>query len=57
MLNCDRRLTTAPAGLARRMAELLDLDPERVRLWLFARCLKESLQHEPMRALARRLAP
>jgi streptomycin 6-kinase len=36
MLNCDRRLTTAPAGLARRMAELLDLDPERVRLWLFA---------------------
>jgi streptomycin 6-kinase len=57
MLNCDKRLTTDPAGLARRMAELLDLDPERVRLWLFARCVQESLHHELMRELARRLAP
>jgi hypothetical protein len=33
MLNCDERLATDPAGLARRMAALLDLDPDRVRLW------------------------
>jgi streptomycin 6-kinase len=57
MLNCDGRLTTDPTGLARRMAELLGLDPERVRLWLFARCAQESLHHLPMRELARRLAP
>ena len=31
-----------PTGLAQRMAGLLDLDPERVRLWLFARCAQES---------------
>ena len=29
MLNCDERLADDPAGLARRMADLLDLDPER----------------------------
>ena len=57
MLNCDERLASDPAGLARRMAELLDLDPERVRLWLFARCTQESLHDLTMRATARRLAP
>jgi streptomycin 6-kinase len=57
MLNCDGRLATDPAGLARRMAELLGLDPERVQLWLFARCVQESLHDLSMRELARRLAP
>src|SRR5262249_7752789 len=57
MLNCDERLVTDPAGLAQRMAQLLDLDPERVRLWLFARCAQESLRDPNMRELARRLAP
>jgi streptomycin 6-kinase len=57
MLNCDERLATDPAGLARRMAELLDLDPERVTLWLFARCAQESLHDLTMRQPARRLAP
>jgi streptomycin 6-kinase len=57
MLNCDERLATDPAGLSQRMAGLLDLDPERLRLWLFARCAQESLHDLTMRELARRLAP
>ena len=56
MLNCDERLAGDPAGLARRMAELLELDSERVRLWLFARCVLESLDDPAMREPARRLA-
>jgi streptomycin 6-kinase len=57
MLNCDERIATDPAGLARRMADLLDVDPERVRLWLFARCAQESVDDATMREPARRLAP
>jgi streptomycin 6-kinase len=57
MLNCDERLATDPVGLCRRMAELVGVDPERVGLWLFARCVQESLHDLSMRDLARRLAP
>ncbi|HEY2652944.1 MAG TPA: aminoglycoside phosphotransferase family protein [Solirubrobacteraceae bacterium] len=57
MLNCDQRLATDPEGLAERMAALLDVDPARVRLWLFARCAQESLHDPTMREPARRLAP
>jgi streptomycin 6-kinase len=57
MLNCDERLASDPARLAARMADLLDVDRERVRLWLFARCAQESLHDLTMRATARRLAP
>jgi hypothetical protein len=42
--------------LTRRMAELLDLDSERVKLWLFARCSQESLRDPAMREPARTLA-
>jgi streptomycin 6-kinase len=56
MLNCDARLSADPAGLAQRMAGLLELDPERVRRWLFARCAQESLHDRTMREPARRLA-
>ena len=56
MLNCEKRLATDPAGLSLRMASLLEVDPERVRLWLFARCVQESLADLTMRALAHRLA-
>ena len=55
MLNCER-LASDPIGLSRRMADLLDLDAERVRLWLFARCAQESLEDRSMREPARRLA-
>lgn len=57
MLNCDDRLASDPAGLARRMADLLDLDRERVRLWLLARCAQEALRDPSMREPACRLAP
>jgi streptomycin 6-kinase len=42
MLNCEERLHADPVGLAKRMASLVDLDGERVRLWLFARCVCRS---------------
>jgi streptomycin 6-kinase len=57
MLNCDERLANEPGALAKRMASLLDLAPRRVRLWLFARCVQESLHDPTMREPARRLAP
>jgi streptomycin 6-kinase len=57
MLNCDERLARDPVALARRMAGLLDLEPDRVRLWLFARCAQESLNDQTMREPARALAP
>ena len=56
MLNCDERLAGDPVGLARRMAALLDLDPERVTRWLFARCAQEAIDDVSMREPARRLA-
>lgn len=52
VLNCDERLSADPLGLARRMVELLDLDAERVRLWLFARCAQESVHDLTTRDLA-----
>jgi streptomycin 6-kinase len=57
MLNCDERLSLDPVGLATRMADLLDLDPGRVSLWLFTRCAQESLHYPSLREPARRLAP
>lgn len=57
MLNHDDRLTADPVGFAERMAGLLDLDPERVRLWLFARCVQESPGWPALREAAVALAP
>ncbi len=57
MINCDDRLTADPAGLAARMAGLAGLDTGRVRLWLFARCVQESLGSPLMGQVAKRLAP
>lgn len=57
LLNCDRRLAADPVGLANRMAELCELDAERIRLWLFARCAEESPNDPTLAATARRLAP
>jgi streptomycin 6-kinase len=54
MLNCEERLRTDPRGLASRMANLTDLDRDRVTRWLFARCVQESLdwpQHARTAAL------
>jgi streptomycin 6-kinase len=57
LLNCDVRLQADPGGLARRMADLLDLDGERLLLWLFARCVQESPDWPALGAVARRIAP
>jgi len=57
MLNCEDRLAADPAALAERMAGLAGLDAGRVRLWLFARAVQESIDSGLMREVARRLAP
>jgi streptomycin 6-kinase len=41
----------------REMAGLLDLDAERVTLWLFARCVQESADEPELRKAAMALAP
>jgi streptomycin 6-kinase len=56
MLNCDR-LFTDPAGLARRLADLLELQRDRLLLWLFARIVQESPGQPELGQLATRLAP
>jgi streptomycin 6-kinase len=42
LLNCPERLRANPSGTIRRFAELLGVDPERVRLWTFARLAAEA---------------
>lgn len=41
LLNCRARVHADPKGTVTRFAELLDVDSERVRLWLFARVAAE----------------
>jgi streptomycin 6-kinase len=56
LLNCHQRLITDPADLARRMADLAQLDPDRLVQWLLARCVQESLDQPALREVAARLA-
>jgi streptomycin 6-kinase len=56
MLNCER-LFTDPVGLAWRLADLLDLERDRLLLWLFARVVQESPGCAELCELAMRLAP
>lgn len=58
LMNCKARLLAAPRATIDRMAELLELRAERVRLWMFARASAEPRarwDQESMR-LARALA-
>jgi streptomycin 6-kinase len=57
MLNCEQRLLADPHGLAHRMADLLDLDADRILAWLFARSVVECEWWPQLRGLAERLAP
>jgi streptomycin 6-kinase len=41
LFNCDARLCADADGIIRRMADLLHVDYERVRLWTFARAAAE----------------
>lgn len=59
MFNCEERLRTDPRGLASTLAGLLDLDPERLLLWLFARCVQEAPNgnEAELLGIAQRIAP
>ena len=57
LLNCPGRLRSAPVDLVNRMADLLALDPERLRLWLFARCVQESPGCPSLLRIARGITP
>jgi streptomycin 6-kinase len=57
MLNFPARLDADPAGFVGRMAALLDLDAQRLRQWLFARCVQESIDQPHLRGVAIALAP
>ena len=57
MFNCPRRLHDDPLALVERLAGLLGLDRDRLRLWLFARCVQESAHGHELVDVARRLAP
>jgi len=60
LLNCERSLRADPIGLLSEVADLADLDAERVRQWLFARCVQQCLSDGPtwpgLDDVARRLA-
>jgi len=57
MINCDR-VVSDPVGLTRRMAGLLGLDPDRLLLWLFARCVtQDTYERSYLTDVAVRIAP
>lgn len=57
MLNFPDRLAADPVGFVLRMARLLDLDSERLRQWLFARCVQESVDHPHLLSVIIDIAP
>ncbi|MGH9306692.1 MAG: aminoglycoside phosphotransferase family protein [Acidimicrobiales bacterium] len=57
MLNFPDRLLEDPVGFVQRMASLLELDPERLQQWLFARCVQESVDQPDLRDVVIELAP
>jgi streptomycin 6-kinase len=57
MMNCEERLISDPRGLTARMAHLLNLDPDRLLRWLFARCVEMSPTWPFLAEVARRIAP
>jgi streptomycin 6-kinase len=58
LINCKDRLLTAPAATIQRVADLLEVDAERVRLWMLARSAAEPRDpwNDDSLALARLLA-
>jgi streptomycin 6-kinase len=57
--NCGARLRTDPQGTISRFAEFLEVDQERVRLWMFARAAAEPRDdwNDAKTAFARAIAP
>jgi streptomycin 6-kinase len=58
LFNCMERMLASPAATIRRFADLLEVDHERVRLWMFARASAEprDVWNDDSLALARALA-
>jgi len=60
LFNCEARLRSDPDGTIRRIAGLLGVDSERVRLWTFARAAAEprdDWSHDDSITLAKAIAP
>jgi len=57
MLNCEDRLVADPRALAQRLADLLELDADRLLLWLFARLVIDSIDRPVWGVVAQRIAP
>ena len=57
LVNCPDRLLADPAALIARMAGLLDLDPDRLTQWVFARCVLAAPADDRLRRVAELLAP
>jgi streptomycin 6-kinase len=57
MVNHPGRLTADPGRFVDRMADLVGVDADRVRLWVFARCVVESTDWADLRPAAIALAP
>jgi streptomycin 6-kinase len=57
MMNRDQWLVDDPLAFVRRMSGLLELDAGRLRLWLFARCVQESIDKPALGEVAARIAP
>ena len=55
--NCEERLRAQPDATIQRLADLADLDPARLRLWLFARAAADPRDCWMDFSLARLLAP
>jgi streptomycin 6-kinase len=60
LFNCSARLRSDPDGTIRRFADLLGVDHERVRLWMFARAAagpRDDWSNGDLVTLARAIAP
>jgi streptomycin 6-kinase len=58
LVNCEARMREDPLGTIARFGNLLELDPDRIRMWMFARAAAESRDDwdEDWMNLARTLA-
>ena len=57
LINFPERLEADTVGFTDALADLLELDAEHVRLWLFARCVIESIDWPGLDRVARALVP
>jgi streptomycin 6-kinase len=60
LLNCEDRMLEAPLATIERFARLLDVDPDRVRRWMFARAAAENRDNwtdDTWTSIARALRP